>query len=202
MKLPALEPSQHDLPPEEFGTMEQLLGDIGHSDQPVAVMLTCWELGSTPDQVSHALPGEIMVVQNLGGVLRGADMPEDGMTLASVAYALAYPNVRHIIVCGHTECKTLRLLVTTPSKGERESSRKLLEPVRKRMTSVYKNRPTKDWLRIIAQENVLQQLANLRSHAEILSRLSDGSLILHGWLRDDQMSTISAFDPSKGQFAE
>jgi hypothetical protein len=49
---------------------------------------------------------------------------------------------------------------------------------------------------------VLQQLANLRSHAEILSRLCDGSLILHGWLRDDQMSTISAFDPSKGQFAE
>jgi carbonic anhydrase len=49
---------------------------------------------------------------------------------------------------------------------------------------------------------VLLQLANLRGHAAIRSRLSDGSLCLHGWMRDDETSVIAAFDPASGQFSD
>jgi carbonic anhydrase len=200
MTLPNLEPSQHVLPLEEFGTQEQLLSDIGHGEEPVAVMLTCWELGGTPDQVSHARPGEIMVVQNPGGVLRSAEMPEDGSAIASVGYALSYSTVRHIIVCGHTECKTLASYISQSSKDQLNAYRVLAEPVRERFMATYQNRPAKDWLRIIAQENVLQQLANLRSHEEIRCKLTEGSLVLHGWLRDDEMSTVYCYNSETGQF--
>ena len=76
MSLPRLEPCAHDLPADQFGSASQLLADIGRGDQPVAVMLTCWELGCAPDQVSHANPGEIMVVQNPGGLVPAADMKD------------------------------------------------------------------------------------------------------------------------------
>jgi carbonic anhydrase len=198
--LPKLEPSHHVLPSEEFGTKQTLLSDIGQGEDPLAVMLTCWELGGTPDQVSHARPGEIMVVQNPGGVLRGAEMPDDGQALDSIYYALSYTTVRHLIVCGHAECKMLEMFVFQSQKDELRGYRELAECVRDRFMAAYKERPPKDWLRIIVQENVLQQLANLRSHTDILSRLNDGSLVLHGWLRDDETSVISSYDPEIGQF--
>jgi carbonic anhydrase len=203
MTLPQLEPSHHVLPSHEFGTKQEMLSEISQGEDPLAVMLTCWELGGTPDQVSHARPGEIMVVQNPGGLLRGAEMPDDGRALDTVYYALGHATVRHIIVCGHTECKTLGMFVSQASKkNEMDAYCKLADCVRERFMATYKERPPKEWLRIIAQENVLQQLANLRSHKDILSRLNDGSVVLHGWLRDDEASVISTYNPEIRQFCD
>lgn len=55
---------------------------------------------------------------------------------------------------------------------------------------------------IIVQEAILQQLANLRSHADSQWRLRGGKLLLHGWLRDDETSAITAYDPVVGQFCD
>ena len=111
MNLPQLEPCPHDLPASEFGTLRQLIADTGHGDDPIIVMLTCWELGGAPDQISFAMPGEVMVAQNPGGLVPPVGMHEPGSSLDTVRYCLTRPTVRHIIVCGHTECKTLRLLL-------------------------------------------------------------------------------------------
>ena len=107
MKLPLLEPCTHVLPPGDFGTRSQLLAELGQGCEPIAVMLTCWELGWIPDQVSRANPGELFIVQNPGGLLPAADMEDDGAYVASILFGLDMPKVRHLVVCGHTQCKTL-----------------------------------------------------------------------------------------------
>ncbi len=202
MSLPHLEPCEHDLPVDEFGSASQVLAAIGQGDQPVAVMLTCWELGFAPDEVSHANPGEIMVVQNPGGLIPASEMKKVGAILGSVLYGLSCETVRHLIVCGHTECTTLRLLLEEETQGTTNPFGTLMQPVKERFQSTYADRPARDWLGIIVQEAILRQLASLRSHSYIQSRLRDGRLLLHGWLRNDETSAITAYDPVAGQFCD
>lgn len=200
MSLPQLKPYSQELPFHEFSTKQELLNCLGRSDQPVAVMLTCWELGGIPDQVSRAAPGEIMVAQNPGGLVRDVNKHGDGVTFDTIIYCLQQPTVRHLIVCGHTQCHTLAALFCDATEARMGAQRSLLNEVSQRLRANYSKRASSDWLRILAQEAVIQQLANLRSHSPIRSRLDGGSLFLHGWMRDDETSAISAFDPVSGQF--
>lgn len=200
MNLPLLEPCQHVLPAQEFGKKSQLLEELGQGIEPVAVMMTYWELGFAPDQLSHTNPGEIMVIQNPGGLVPAASMTDEQPFLGSVTDTLNYPTVRHLIVCGHTECKTLGLLVSDNTDEKKNPFRMLLDSVAERFRATYRERPAQDWLGLVVQETILQQLANLRSHSHIQSRLQKGELVLHGWIRDDQTSAITAYDPASGQF--
>jgi carbonic anhydrase len=202
MILPQLEPCEHDLPADEFGSSLQLLADFGQGVQPVAVMLTCWELGFAPDEVATASPGDIMIVQNPGGLVPAAETENGGSSLASVMYGLDHATVRHLIVCGHTNCGTLRLLLKEETRRTENPLGGLMRSVKERFQSTYDDRPARDWLAIIVQETILQQLANLRSHAEIQSRLRSGKLLLHGWVRVDETSVIKTYDPAVGQFCD
>ena len=202
MKLPKLEPSQHDLPPSEFGTTWKLKADVGRGDEPTVVMLTCWELGGAPDDVSFlARPGEVMFAQNPGGLVPPVDRREPGSALDTILYALAHPTVRHLIVCGHSECKTLGLLLDDGSQNKSNPFRDLMESVKNRYREAYADRPADERLGLLVQESVLQQLANLRSHEEIRSRLEVGNLLLHGWVRDDESAAIHVYDAKTGQFS-
>ena len=199
MQLPVLELCQHVLQAAEFGTKSQLLLEIGQNDDPIAVMLGCSELGFAPDEVSHANPGEIMIVQNPAGLVPPADT---GGTIASIMYGLHLPTVRHLIVCGHTQCGILRMVLAKESKGKESPVLMGLQGVMKRFHAIYADRPEHDWLGIIIQETILQQLAHFRSDTYVQSRLQQGKLFLHGWIRDDQTSSITSYEPVSGQFCD
>ena len=200
MNLPPLEPCEQMFPYEEFGITSKLLNEFGQGNDPIALMLTCWELGGAPDKVSNANPGEIMVVQNPGGLISSRDIGNAGMQWGSIIHGLSYSSVRHLIVCGHTDCKTLGLLLGSENQRPQNPFRNLLEPIDAQFQATYNDRPSRDWLDLIVQVAILQQLANLRSHSEVRNRLQNGKLLLHGWIRDDQTSAITAYDPLAGQF--
>ena len=201
-RLPQLEDCERDLSADEFGSKAQLLADIGQGDQPVIVMLTCSELGFIPDALSNANPGEVMVVQNPGGMAPGAETQDGGSFLESVIYGLSYATVRHLVVCGHSECTIPHFLVEEETQDETNPFRVLMQTVAERCKSTYADRPLEEWFGIVVQENVLQQLANLRSHAPVQSRLRDGNLRLYGWIRNDKTSVIIAYNPVVGQFCD
>ncbi|MFT7642979.1 MAG: carbonic anhydrase [Pirellulaceae bacterium] len=200
MTLPLLAPTEHLLSPREFGTKTEFMSEIGQGDEPVAIMLTCWELGVAPDQVSHANPGEIIITQNPGGLVHAVDQGQCA-ALDSILFGLSQSSIRHLVVCGHTLCKTLSLLITEDDEKKNPFGEYLLG-VRQRLDETYYDRRPIDWQGIIVQEAVLQQLANLRSHMYIQSRLQEGSLRMHGWIRDDQTATIASYDPVTGQFCD
>jgi carbonic anhydrase len=199
MGLPKLEPHLHDLPPEVFGSKTGFLAQLGQSAAPIATMVTCWELASIPQQVSHAEPGEIMVIQNLGGLV--AAVGAEASTSDSTLYYLQHPTINHLIVCGHSQCRTLAALLCNNIESTSDAFRLIREYVSRRFEECYMDRPRHEWLGIIAQESVIQQLVNLCGHAIIRTRLRNGSLHLHGWMRDDETSAVSAFDPTLGQFS-
>ena len=51
-----------------------------------------------------------------------------------------------------------------------------------------------------AQENVLVQLENLRTHPAVATGLARDDLKLHGWVYKIPTGEVFAFDPASGQF--
>jgi carbonic anhydrase len=200
MTLAQLQHRAYDLPASEFGTQGQLLTRLGNGQQPVAVMLTCWELGGTPDEISHANPGEVMVVQNPAGIVPCAEFNDRAAAVHSILFGVLQPSVGHLIVCGHVRCQTLSMLLNGGIQDAMAPTRELIADVAERWGSSYHDLPTPWRLEVAVQENIIQQLIHLRSYPEIRSRLQQGNLQLHGWIYDERTSIVVPFNPDTGQF--
>ena len=199
MTLQKLKHIQRNLYAGEFGTQAEFLLSLGRGEEPIAVMLTCSDLGGTPDQVSQAHPGDIMVVQNPGGIVTGVGDGQIGTTSGSIYYVMQYPNVRHLIVCGHLSCSIIHLLLFE-ERSELDMFRGSVDSVAKLLDQHYSDVPEERLLEVAVQENVLQQLVHLRESREIRSKIEDRQVRLHGWVYDDHTSLIFSFDPLKGKF--
>lgn len=199
MKLPILEPCMHSFEPKHFGSISQLLGDLGKGSEPIAIMVTCSELAYEPDHLSKANPGELIVIQTVGGVLHFSpnDVSEES---APFGGTLKHETLRHLIVCGHSGCEVFNLLLKPDDGKPKLMIHQFLYSVERRFKRVYADRPSQEHRQILIQESALQQLANIQARPDVKSRLGDGSLRLHAWVRNDEMSTIAKFDPATGQF--
>ena len=51
-----------------------------------------------------------------------------------------------------------------------------------------------------AEENVLTQLENLRTHPSVLERLERRELTLHGWVYKIETGEVFAYDPEQHAF--
>jgi carbonic anhydrase len=58
----------------------------------------------------------------------------------------------------------------------------------------------KDKLRVLALENIVCQIAHLRTHPSVASAIASGQLALHGWFVDIHAGAIFALDSERGQF--
>ena len=124
--------------------------------------------------------------------------PEDPS--AAFGDTLKCTTIGHVIVCGHSKCKVFDLLLDCDDSKPKLLVHKMLESVEERFNRVYTGRPSHDHRELLIQESVLQQLANVQARSDVQSRLKDGTLKLHAWVRNDEAASIVAFNPSSGQF--
>jgi carbonic anhydrase len=185
---------------QEFGTTSQVLSSLGRNEKPVAVIFTCWELGVIPDEVAHAHPGEIIVVQNPAGI--GPPWDEDDCgAAAALEWALSQPSVRHLIVCGHRDCRVLPLLLSDRQPGLLTEFRHLVRDIRENVGSwetLVNNRHLRERA---VQEVVLRQLSHLKTYPPVKEHLNGGDLLLHGWVYDDRAAVVQAYDPEQNRFS-
>lgn len=200
MTAQLLDDRRNELRDSEFGTTAQLLSALGRGDDPVAVMLTCWELGDAPDDVAHARHGEIIVVQNPAGIVPPFGAGDPGTAVATVCYGLTFPNVRHLIVCGHRECRMVPMLLSNRRPDLLMEFRRIVAEVRRDLQRLDEHVGRERRRELAVQKVVLQQLLHLKSYPAISRRLAAGELRLHGWLYDDATSLVQTFDPQTGRF--
>lgn len=198
LHLPKLEPHNHEFPEAAFGSTSDLLNDLGKGNVPVAVMVTCSELAFEPDYLSRSQPGELVIIQTAGGLNCAGDQRENPS--ASFGNLFELQNVKHLIVCGHSECEVFNLLLKEP-RGQDSLVLKLMKDVETRFREHYSERPSDEHRQILIQESVLQQLAYILTRRDVEARLRDDSLRLHAWIRDDSNSLIVSYNVRTGQFS-
>lgn len=194
-----LNPHAHNFNPEYFGTIGELR-NCRAGEHPSRLMIACCDQGNAPDNTSLGGAGQFYVVQNLAASIPAPDESRGGTILGSIEYAVVKLNVRHVIVCGHSQCGVIRRWMQSHDRSwpvpQTCSARRTLQFV----TTSYSGVSHRKRVRIAIREHILNQLEILQSYGFVRSRLQEGRLHLHGWLVDDVTARVRTFDPCVGQF--
>jgi len=175
---------------------------LAEGQRPLALFITCSDSRINPNLITHSEPGELFIVRNAGNIVP-PNQSAAGGEQATIEFALGALGITDIIVCGHTHCGAMTGLLM-PEKlegmpavrhwlGHAESTRRIIKDKYTELSGTALQSAA-------AQENVLVQLENLRTHPAVAAGLSMGTLKLHGWMYKIETGEVFGFDPETGQF--
>lgn len=180
---------------------KKLFSELATGQSPEVLFITCSDSRIDPNLVTHTEPGDLFIIRNAGNIVPPHVRTAGGVT-ASIEFAVAALGVKHIVVCGHSDCGAMKgalnpgALTDLPHvQNWLEHSRGAVDAVRARAGD-----DTSETLSDVTEENVVLQLQHLRTHPAVLAKLATGEVDLHGWVYDIEHGTISAFDEETGQF--
>src|SRR3984957_18661962 len=78
--------------------------------RPAALIVACADSRIDPELITQSGPGELFVTRNIGNLVPAYGEMLGGVS-AVVEYAVSALKVKHIVVCGHSECGAMRGLL-------------------------------------------------------------------------------------------
>ncbi|NWN91305.1 carbonic anhydrase [Marinobacter adhaerens] len=187
---------------------KDLFGALADKQNPDVLFVTCSDSRIDPNMVTGSHPGDLFICRNAGNVIP-PHSNETGSMTASTEYAVAVLGVRHIIVCGHTDCGAITGALDTPSlkglphvKEWLGHCRSAIEIVRERHGIPIDECLDIKYLNEAIEENVLQQVQHLRTHPVVAAKLATGKIEIHGWVYDIKSGSILCCGRDSLQFKE
>ncbi len=190
---------QHEVFPEQEALFKRLAG----AQTPRAMFITCADSRIVPELITQSSPGDLFVTRNVGNVVPPYGQMNGGVSTA-IEYAVTALGVKHVIICGHSDCGAMKAVLNPASLERMPTVKAWLRHAEVAKTVVADNCPTcnnsHETLSVLTEENVVAQLDHLRTHPSVASRIASGQLFIHGWVYDIESSQIKAYDAEKGEF--
>jgi carbonic anhydrase len=175
--------------------------DLAQGQAPDVLFITCSDSRIVPELLASTDPGDLFVMRNVGNLVPPAT-PEGASTgdlseASAIEYSVLVLKVRHIVVCGHSECGAMKAaLARTPLLGAPNLA-KWLHHATSAVFRLDQEGPLDSRCNRydqLSQLNVLIQLEHLASYPIVRQRIADGTLHLSGWWFDIARGEVSAYD--------
>lgn len=174
-----------------------------NGQNPKALMISCADSRIVPELILQAEPGDLFVTRNAGNIVPPFAQMNGGVSSA-VEYAVLALGVTDIIVCGHSGCGAMEALLKPGALDEMPNVAAWLRHSHAAQGVVKNCYPDltehRDRLRALTLENIVCQLAHLRTHPSVAAAIARGQIALHGWYVDIHSGAILALDERKGHF--
>jgi carbonic anhydrase len=175
---------------------------LSEGQAPETLFITCADSRIVPDLILQTQPGDLFICRNAGNVIPRAGEPAGGVS-ATIEYAVEVLRVRHLIVCGHSDCGVIRALMAPEALTGLDSVNdwlKHVEPAWQYVDEVERNGGELTRHTALTHANVLVQLDNLKTHAYIQRAIAEGRLQVHGWYYDILSGRIEQYDEALKKF--
>jgi carbonic anhydrase len=175
---------------------------LADQQHPLAMMITCSDSRILPSLLLQCDPGDVFVCRNAGNIAPPYDADVSGVA-ASVEYALDVLQLRHVIVCGHSDCGAMKALLQPDSVRAMPAVRRWLKNADAARRIAANDRmfgSSAEKLQFATQENVMVQLTNLATYPPVAAALARGAVELHGWYYDIGAGQVSCFDAAAKGF--
>lgn len=192
----------HKFRSEVFGENEDLFRRLSKGQAPEAVFITCSDSRINPNLLTQTGPGDLFILRNAGNLVPPYGAASSGEA-ATIEFALCELGVRNIIVCGHTLCGAMRALMSPPSTAELPAVRSWLqhaEGTRRLVAENYGHLEGDALATAAAEENVLAQIENLRTHPSVHSRLARRELAIFAWVYKIQTGDVFQYSPEQEEY--
>lgn len=157
---------------------------------PHTFFITCADSRIDPNALTSTGPGEVFVLRNIGNMIPAYGEMLGGVS-AVVEYAVAALAVRHVVICGHTDCGAMKALLDPSSTAKMPSVRNWLtnaqtalavaRTMNEHQIEAHQKRPLND---VLTEQNVLLQIQHIRTHPSVATALTTGDLTISGWIYD------------------
>ena len=97
---------------EVFVKKKFLFSKLANNQTPEILFITCSDSRIDPNLITQAEPGDLFVVRNAGNIIPPPSTTPEGIS-ASIEFAVNALGVKHIIVCGHSDCGAMKGVIDT-----------------------------------------------------------------------------------------
>lgn len=185
-----------------FPTMKDHFHLLAESQAPDVLFITCADSRVVPSLILQSEPGDLFISRNVGNVVPPAGETPGGIT-STLEYAVEVLKVRHVIICGHSDCGAVKAVLHKKKLDKLPVTEKWLKYVE----AAWQYRDPSDPMgdeksqhTTLIHANIIAQLHNLKTHPEVASGLAKGTLQVHGWYYDIMTGAIEAYEEHARKF--
>lgn len=175
------------------GTFAQLA--LGQS--PDVLFIACSDSRVAVNVFASTEPGDLFVVRNVGNLVTPSTSRDGVLTdeseVAAMEFALTQLKVRHIIICGHSDCGAMKALCMGKEKLPMPYLRSWLrhgEEALDRVRSKKQGLALPEEVNAVSKQNVLLQMEHLKSYPQVAQAIQSENLMLHGLWFDIQNTDV------------
>jgi carbonic anhydrase len=161
---------------------------------PHALIVTCADSRIDPELITQSGPGDIFVTRNVGNLVPAYGEMLGGVS-AVIEYAVTALKVRHVVVCGHSDCGAMKGLLNLGGLESMPTVKSWLKNAHAALSvasslAEHDEKPI-ELLRRVTEENVLLQMQHLRTHPSVAGAMANGDLTISGWVYDIGKGEVS-----------
>jgi len=187
-----------------FPKQRELFKRLATGQSPGTMFITCADSRVMPELMFNCQPGELFVYRNVGNIVPPYAQHVSGVA-AAIEYAIKVLQVRHIVICGHSDCGAMKALQKPELMQDMPSVTawmKHADVARHVVGQSCCGLPQDAELARLTRENVVSQLEHLRTLPAVAAALARGELRIHGWVYDIAHAELHIFDASRGCFVK
>ncbi len=155
--------------------------------RPHALIVTCADSRIDPELITQSQPGDVFVTRNIGNMVPAYGEMLGGVS-AVIEYAVSALKVRHVVICGHTDCGAMKGLLHPEALEAMPTVKSWLRNAQAALNVAQSLRPTEETpselLHRMTEENVLLQMQHLRTHPSVAGAMARKELTISGWVYD------------------
>ena len=186
-----------------FEGRRELFEKLSNRQSPEVLFITCSDSRIDPNLITQTDPGDLFIIRNAGNIVPPHTAKFDGI-VASVEFAVVALGVKHVVVCGHSNCGAMNGALDMPGltslahvKGWLNYCREAVDIVRSRNKEL-----NRDELDSVTRENVLLQMRRLEQYPEISKRLRKKDIQVHGWIYEIDHGTVEYYNRERKLFMQ
>lgn len=185
-----------------FPAQRHLYERLASGQEPHTLFIGCSDSRLVPNDLLQAGPGDLFICRNAGNIVPPHGDALGGVS-ATVEYAVEVLKVKHVIVCGHSDCGAMRALMHPERVQHLRAVAKWIRYA-ERVSAVARELHGDDGdhglLERLIEENVIAQLDNLVTHPSVAAKMRKGTLQIHGIVFDISSGGFMILDRSTQQF--
>lgn len=187
---------------EVYPQHRDLYEGLASTQSPEVMLIGCSDSRVVLSKVMQAAPGDLFICRNAGNIVPPWGEHAGGVS-ATIEYAVQVLKVKHIIVCGHTDCGAMKAALHPETVATLPAVSQWLKHTERALAVLHEingHVGEHEKLERLTEENVVAQLDHLATHPSVAAKTRSGALRLHGWVYDIGHGEFQVFEPQQRCF--
>jgi carbonic anhydrase len=173
------------------------------TQRPHTLFIACADARVDPIELTQAGPGEVFVLRNIGNMVPAYGEMLGGNS-AVIEFAVSALKVKHIAICGHSDCGAMKALLQPETVKSMPTVTSWLTNAHAALAVAETLHTKSEWRRellpVLTEQNVLLQLQHLKTHPSVAAAMAAGDLTVSGWVYDIGKGQVSIAEDGQRAF--